>query len=77
LTLNYLLGHLGKAEESTVAAIDLGGGSVQEAFAMTSTDARSAPEGYISSLSGAGKKYQVYVHRCGFQQVRIAIQALP
>ena len=63
LTLNYLLGHLGKAEDSTVAAIDLGGGSVQEAFALTNEEAKDAPKGYISTLSGGGKSYNVYVHR--------------
>lgn len=62
LTLNYLLGHLGQAEDKTVAAIDLGGGSVQMAYAMTNAEAKAAPEGYISSLSGAGKTYNVYVH---------------
>ncbi len=40
-----------------------GGGSVQMAFAMRARDAKKAPEGYITSLAGAGKKYDVYVHR--------------
>jgi hypothetical protein len=63
LTLNYLLGYLGKAEEETMAAIDLGGGSVQQAFALTPTEASQAPDGYITKLSGGGKEYHVYVHR--------------
>lgn len=63
LTLNYLLGHLGKPEDKTVAAIDLGGGSVQQAFAISAKDAATAPEGYITQLSGGGKAYHVYVHR--------------
>lgn len=62
LTLNYLLGYLGKAEEETMAAIDLGGGSVQQAFALTPTEASQAPDGYITKLSGGGKEYHVYVH---------------
>lgn len=64
LTLNYLLGKLGTGGPSeTVAAIDLGGGSVQEAFAVGSDEAAAAPQGYITKLSGAGQTYSVYVHR--------------
>ena len=63
LTLNYLLGKLGGAEAKTVAAIDLGGGSVQMAYAMTGKEAKKAPAGYVHSLAGAGKSYSVYVHR--------------
>lgn len=64
LTLNYLLGRLGKAEHETMAAIDLGGGSVQQAFAVTEAEAQDAPEGYITKLTGGGRTYHVYVHRC-------------
>lgn len=62
MTLNYLLGNLGKAPSDTVAAIDLGGGSVQEAFALSDEDAAKAPDGYIVKLRASGKSYNVYVH---------------
>ena len=65
LTLNYLLGNLGKREDKTIAAIDLGGGSVQQAFAVPASEAAKAPAGYITQLSGGGRAYSVYVHRCG------------
>ncbi|KAG7666955.1 putative Apyrase 1 [Nannochloris sp. 'desiccata'] len=63
LTLNYLLGHLGKPHTETVAAIDLGGGSVQEAFAMSREEAKSAPKAdYVTHLRGGGQEYSVYVY---------------
>ncbi len=63
LTLNYLLGKLGGDPGATVAAIDLGGGSVQEAFALTAEQAAAAPATYVTKLSGSGVTYSVYVHR--------------
>jgi len=63
LTLNYLLGNLGKGEARTMAAIDLGGGSVQQAYALTAFEAAAAPDGYITKLAGGGRTYLVYVHR--------------
>jgi apyrase len=68
LTLNYLLGRVGQGAaevgtaEGPVAAIDLGGGSVQEAFALGKEEAAAAPEGYVTRLSAGGKDYDVYVH---------------
>ena len=63
LTLNYLLGNLGKPFDETVAAIDLGGGSVQQAFAMSPSEIKDAPkQDYITKLKGGGKEYNVYVH---------------
>lgn len=46
-----------------MAAIDLGGGSVQQAFALTEAEAKDAPEGYVTTLTGGGRTYHVYVHR--------------
>ena len=47
-----------------MAAIDLGGGSVQEAFALTDAQAKAAPDPlYITQLKGGGRTYSVYVHR--------------
>lgn len=62
LTLNYLLGKLGGPLAQSVAAIDLGGGSVQEAFAMSETEAAAAPGEYVVRLKALGKPYAVYVH---------------
>lgn len=45
LTLNYLLGNTGKPMEKLVGAIDLGGGSVQQAFAVPDKVATKAPTG--------------------------------
>lgn len=63
LTLNYLLNRLDKGPLGTVAAIDLGGGSVQEAFALPADEATAAPTGYITQLKAGGTAYNVYVHR--------------
>ena len=63
LTLNYLLGKLGLPYSETVAAIDLGGGSVQEAYALGPNEAADAPKSdYIKVLNGGGRQYDVYVH---------------
>ena len=62
VTVNYLLGNLGQGLGSTVAVVDLGGGSVQLSYAVSDTVAASAPKGYVRQLSGLGKSYNVYVH---------------
>ncbi|KXZ52074.1 hypothetical protein GPECTOR_10g1097 [Gonium pectorale] len=62
LTLNYLLGKLSGTVSGTIAAIDMGGGSIQEAFALEEADAAAAPKDYLSVLHGGGKTFNVYVH---------------
>jgi apyrase len=63
LTLNYLLGKLGGPHSETVAAIDMGGGSIQEAFAMSDAEAAAAPKpDYVTALRGGGQQYKVYVY---------------
>lgn len=53
LTLNYLLGNTGKPMEELVGAIDLGGGSVQQAFAVSDKVASSAPSGTTPCMTAA------------------------
>ncbi len=64
MTINYLLGKLGAKKDDTVAVVDLGGGSVQMSYAVAEADTKTAPDGYIQTLSGGGKTYSVYMHRC-------------
>ncbi|KAL2555160.1 apyrase 2 [Forsythia ovata] len=65
--INYALETLGKRYSKTIGTIDLGGGSVQMAYAISEENANKAPqvsanETYVLQKNFKGTNYNLYVH---------------
>lgn len=68
VTINYLRGNLGKKYDETVGIVDLGGGSVQMAYAISDENYYNAPKAGKDEVSSVqqikllGRTYNLYVH---------------
>lgn len=65
--MNYLLDKLGEAPSRTVGILDMGGGSVQQAYATLAPTSGSEAGKYITQVKAMGKQYNVYVYRYGYR----------